>query len=120
MGTGRAPRRPATYLLVGWAALLTLLSGPSAAAHAEVADLGSAPHIEGMSPHGDDATTRVAFIEGDLDASTSGDLPACRGSEPHLRWPAAAVDALGPRFAVAASPWSGRAPPQASLTSDST
>lgn len=115
MGTGRAPRTPATYLLVTLAALLTMLSGPSAAGHAEVADLGSAPQIEGLSPHGDDATTRCAFTEDDLDSSTSRDLPCRPESDPFLLRPAAAAAAPGPLFAVAASPWSGRSPPQASL-----
>lgn len=115
METGRAPRTSATYLLVLLAALLTMLSGPSAAVHAGVVDLGSAAHIEGLSPHGDDATIRAASTEDDLDSSTSRDLPCEPESDPRLRWPSAAVDAPGPLLAIVASPWSGRSPPQASL-----
>lgn len=115
MRTGRSRRTPAGYLLVLLAALLTMLSGPSAAVHAEGAGLRSAPHIEGLSPHGDEATTRAASTEDDLDSSAVAEPAWTPGPGPGLRWPSAAADATGPIFAVVASPWSGRSPPRASL-----
>jgi len=118
MGTGCASRRSATYLLIVLAALLTVLSGPSAAVHSEVADPKSAPHIHGLSPHGDDATTRVASTEDDPASSTGRDQRCGPGPDPRLRWLFAAAAALGPPFAVTASPWSGRSPPQAGLPAD--
>lgn len=115
MGIAGSPRSPAAYLLVILSALLTMLSGPSAAAHADIADPGSSPHIEGLSPHGDEARARSAAIDDDPVFSVAEGQAGGHGSLPSLPRPCAAADALGPPFAVAASPWSGRSPPQARL-----
>ncbi len=113
MGTARAPRSPAVYLLVILAALLTIVSGPSAAAHAEVFELASGPHIEGVSPHGDEATIRAKASEADLDSTAAAEPAWAPEPGSRFRGHSAAADARGPAFAVAASPGSGRSPPQA-------
>jgi len=114
MEIARPPGSAAASLLFVLAALIALVSGPSAAVHS-AADRGSVPHIEGMSPHGDDATTRTTNrrTPGADDLTSAPAVETRRASllGQDLSEIRVASDAVLPTWAVAASPGSGRSPP---------
>jgi len=111
----RLRQLPSASLLLLLVVLIALLSGPSAAAHSTVADIGSGPHIEGLSPHGDEATIRAsnwpAFAADAVVSPAAVDIPSRPPPAHRLRWINAPANAYGSTWAVAASPWSGRSPP---------
>ena len=107
----RAGSRPTVaVLLVLSATVVTLLSGPSAAAHTGHIGAGFSASVAGVSPHGDDWRQR---LPGSAHPAKAIEPPPNTELPPPAAWHGwGSVESAPPVPAASAlPPWSGRAPP---------